>query len=171
MSTGSPEIKIHTHALSLVQDPERIRSVQRGELIHLALSFLVYYAGREDVERAILQAFALQGIEGARWDIEKDYLAPLWAALSLPQVRAWFERGVRNLREVEVMDAQGELHRIDRLIIWEGKAEVIDFKVGRREEGHRSQVELYQGMAEAVFQCPCRGYLLYVDEPALVAVP
>jgi hypothetical protein len=171
MSTGSPEIKIHTHSLSLVQDPERIRSVQRGELIHRALSFLDHCAGREDVERAILQAFALQGIEGARWDIEKDYLAPLWAALSLPQVRPWFERGVRNLREAEVMDAQGELHRIDRLIIGEGVVEVIDFKVGRREEGHRAQVELYQGMAEAVFQCPSRGYLLYIDEPAVAAVP
>ena len=171
MSRGSPEIKIHTHALSLVQDPERITSVQRGELIHRALSFLDHCTGRKDVERAILQAFALQGIEGARWDIEKDYLDPLWGALSLPQVGPWFERSVRNLREVEVMDAHGELHRIDRLIIGEGVVEVIDFKVGRREEGHRDQVKLYQGMAEAVFQCPSRGYLLYIDEPAVVAVP
>jgi len=171
VSTGSPEIKIHTHSLSLVQDPERIQAVQRGELIHRALFFLDYCGGREDVERAILQAFALHACDRARWDIARDYLGPLWAALSLPQVRPWFHKGVRNLREAEVMDAQGELHRIDRLIIGEGVVDVIDFKVGRREEGHQLQVQLYQRLVEAMFQCPCRGYLLYIDEPAVVAVP
>jgi len=171
MNTRPPEIKIHTHPLSLVQDRDRVRSAQRGELIHLALAFLDHCTGRKDVERAILQAFALQGVDRARWDIERDYLGPLWAAISLPEVRPWFERGVQNLREVEVIDAQGELHRIDRLIIGEGIVKVIDFKVAQREEGHRAQVRLYQVIAEAIFRCPSQGYLLYIDEPAVVAVP
>ena len=53
MSLSPPEIKIHTHPLSLVQDPDRLRSVQRGELIHLALFFLEHCTGREDIERAM----------------------------------------------------------------------------------------------------------------------
>jgi len=171
MAERPREIKIHTHPLSLVQDPERVRLAQRGELIHRALFFLEYCSGREDIERAILRAFALHGIDRERWDIEKDFLGPLWAALSLPEVRPWFERGVKSLREVEVIDAQGELHRIDRLIISGDALEVIDFKVARREQGHRDQVDLYQGLAEAVFRRPAKGYLLYIDEPAVVAVP
>ena len=170
MSTRSPEIKIHTHPLSLVQEPGRITSVQRGELIHRVLSFLDHCSGREDIERAILMAFALHGFDRARWDIERDYLNPLWTALCLHEVRPWFERGVRNLREVEVVDAQGELHRIDRLIIGDGTVEVIDFKVGQREEGHQLQVEFYQRLVEAVFHQTTNGYLLYIDEPAVVAV-
>jgi predicted Ser/Thr protein kinase len=78
---------------------------------------------------------------------------------------------VRSLREAEVIDAQGELHRIDRLIIGEDALAVIDFKVARREEGHREQVGLYQRIAEAVFHLPVKGYLLYIDEPAVVALP
>lgn len=171
MSTRPPEIKIHTHPLSLIQDPERLQSAQRGELIHRALFFLDQCTGREDIERAILRAFAFHGFDRARWAIERDYLNPLWTALCLHEVRPWFERGVRNLREVEVVDAQGGLHRIDRLIIGEEVLEVIDFKVGRREEGHRAQVELYQRLVEAVFHQSTKGYLLYIDEPVVVAVP
>jgi hypothetical protein len=43
--------------------------------------------------------------------------------------------------------------------------------VGRREQGHRDQVALYQGIVEAIFRLPTEGYLLYIDEPAVVAVP
>lgn len=171
MSLSPPEIKIHTHPLSLVQDPDRLRSVQRGELIHLALFFLDHYTGREDIERAILQAFASLGFDRARWDLEKEYVRPLMTALSLPEVRPWFARGVKSLREAEVIDAEGELHRIDRLVIGETVHEVIDFKMGSREEEHRTQVDLYQRLVKAVFHQATKGWLLYVDEPAVVAVP
>jgi hypothetical protein len=170
MSVRPPEIKIHTHPLSLVQAPDRVRSALRGELIHLALFFLDYCFGEEDIERAVLQAFALRGFDRGRWAIEREYLNPLVTALSLPTVRPWFAREVESLREVELVDAQGELHRIDRLVIGDEVLEVIDFKVGNREEDHRAQVDLYQRLVEAIFQRPVQGYLLYIDEPAVVVV-
>ena len=170
MKPRTPEIKIHTHPLSLVQEPDRLRSIQRGELIHRALFFLEHCSGKDDIERAILQAFASLGFDRARWDIEKEYLNPLVTALSLTDVRRWFERGVKSLREVEVIDAQGELHRIDRLVIGDTVHEVVDFKMGKREEGHRDQVELYQRLVETVFQRSTKGWLLYIDEPTVVAV-
>ncbi len=171
MSPRPPEIKIHTHPLSLVQDPDRLRSVQRGELIHRTLFFLDQCSGREDIERAVLQAFASLGFDRARWEIEKEYLNPLVTALSLPEVRPWFARGVKSLREIDVIDAEGELHRIDRLVVGDTVLEVIDFKVGKREEGHRDQIELYQRLVTAVFQRSAKGWLLYIDEPTVVAVP
>ena len=171
MSERTFEIKIHTHPLSLVQDPERVRLAQRGEVIHRALFLLDHDTGGEDIERALLRGFALQGLDQARWDIEREFLVPLRSALSLPEVRPWFARGVRNLREAEVIDAQGELHRIDRLIIGEERLQVIDFKVALRSEEHRVQVEVYRRLCEAVFHLPAKGYLLYIDEPAAVAVP
>jgi hypothetical protein len=170
MSLSPPEIKIHTHPLSLLQDPDRLRSVQRGELIHLALFFLDHCTGREDIERAIQRAFASLGFDRARWDLEKEYLRPLMTALFLPEVRPWFARGVRSLRETEVIDAEGELHRIDRLVIGDTLLEVIDFKMGGREEDHRTQVDLYQRLVKAVFHQATKGWILYVDEPAVVAV-
>jgi ATP-dependent exoDNAse (exonuclease V) beta subunit len=171
MAERAFEIRIHTHSLSLVQEPERVRLAKRGEIIHRALALLDHCSSREDMEQAMLKAFALEGVAQARWDIEKDFLDPLWAALSLTEVRPWFARGVRSLREVEVMDAEGELLRIDRLIIGTDVLEVIDFKMAMRTEGHRAQVEVYRRLVEAVFHLPAKGYLLYVDEPAVVALP
>lgn len=170
-SSGPAETKIYTHHISLVQDPERISSAHRGELIHLALYFLDHFSGIRDIEKAVLRAFSLRGEDRGRWELEKDYLRPLFSALSLPQVKPWFERGVANLRELEVMDARGELHRIDRLVIEEQALQVVDFKVGHREEGHLAQVSLYKGLIEAAFDRSTRGYLLYIDEPSVVAVP
>ena len=171
MSVRPPDIKIHTHPLTLVQDPDRVRSALRGELIHLALFFLDYCSGEEDIERAVTQAFALRGFDRGRWAIEREYINPLVIALSLPQVRPWFAQGVESLQEVEIVDAQGELHRIDRLVIGDAVLEVIDFKVGRREESHRAQVDLYQRLVKTIFQRPVQGYILYVDEPDVVVVP
>jgi ATP-dependent exoDNAse (exonuclease V) beta subunit len=165
------EIKIQSHPLSLVQDAERVRLAQRGEICHRALSLLDHSTGRGAIEQAILRAFALEGGDQARWDIEKEFLGPLQAALSLAEVRPWFAPGVKNLREAEVIDAHGELLRIDRIIIAEDRLQVIDFKVAQRSEGHRAQVGLYRRLAEAVFRLPAEGYLLYIDEPAVVAVP
>lgn len=171
MSMRVPKLRIRVHHISLVQDPDRVGSAHRGELIHLALSFLDHFSGTGDIEGAVLQAFSLQGRDTRRWNIEEDFIGPLVRALSLPEVRPWFEKGVTNLREVEVVDAGGELHRIDRLVIAEEVLGVIDFKVGRREENHQSQVALYKGLVEDVFRRPALSYLLYIDEPAVVAVP
>jgi hypothetical protein len=171
MTMRVPKIRIRMHPISLVQDLDRVSSAHRGELTHLALSFLDHFSGIEDIERAVLQAFSLQGRDMARWNREKDFVQPLFRALSLREVRPWFEKGITNLREVEVVDSRGELHRIDRVVIGEDALELIDFKVGRREKDHPAQVALYKGFVEDMFRRPVLGYLLYIDEPSLVAVP
>jgi hypothetical protein len=171
MTMRAPKVRIRMHHISLVQDVDRVRSAHRGELIHLALSFLDHFSGIEDIERAVLQAFSLQGRDTGRWKIEGDFVSPLFRALSLREVKPWFEKGVTNVREVEVVDSRGELHRIDRVIIGKEVVEVIDFKVGRREEDHLAQVALYKGFVEDMFRRPTLGYLLYIDEPTVVAVP
>ena len=171
MTIRLPTVRIRTHQVSLIQDLDRVSSAHRGELIHLALSFLDHFSRVEDIERVVRQAFSLQGWDTRRWKIEGDYVRPLFHALSLREVRPWFERGVMNLREVEVVDAEGELHRIDRVVIGEEVLEVIDFKVGRREDNHPAQVALYRGLVKEIFRRPTRGYLLYIDEPSLVPIP
>jgi len=166
-----PKLRIRTHQISLIQDLDRVSSAHRGELTHLALSFLDHFSKKEEIERVVRQAFSLQGRDTGRWEIEKDFVSPLFRTLSLSEVRPWFERGVVNLREAEVVDAKGELHRIDRVVIGKDVLEVIDFKVGRREEDHPAQVSLYKGFVEDMFRRPTRGYLLYIDEPSVVSIP
>ena len=171
MSLKSPQIRIQHHPVSLFQDEERISAALRGELIHRAFSLLNYVTNRGDVERAVQQAFSLYQVDTTRWNIEEECCVPMVRALTLPQVQAWFAPGVVNRREMEIVDAQGEVLRIDRLVIGTDVLEVIDFKVGKRETGHGEQVVLYRGLVQAIFQRTTRGYILYIDEPAVVAIP
>jgi len=166
MTVKDRHIAIYTHPVSLLEDPDRIRAAHRGELMHLILYFLERLTEPSDIRCAVDRAFALQGITTTSWDLDNDFVAPLEKALSLPEVRPWFDEATTNLREVEVVDANGELHRIDRLVVGSDALHVIDFKVGHREEAHRVQVRLYQGLVATIFRKPARGYLLYIDEPA-----
>lgn len=171
MTARSAAIIIRTHQISLIEAPERIRSARRGDLIHRALSLLEYFSGREDVEQALFQAFALQGEDQGRWKFEEDFIKPLVRALSLPTVMPWFAQGIEHLREIEVVDTSGQLHRIDRVIITREAVAVIDYKVGYREKEHKNQVVLYTELVEAVLGRNVEGYLLYIDEPAVEVVP
>jgi hypothetical protein len=171
MSLKSPQIRIQHHPVSLFQDEERISAALRGEIIHRAFSLLDHVTDRGDIERAVQQAFSLYQVDTTRWNVEEQCYAPMARALALPQVRAWFAPGVVNKREMEIVDARGEVLRIDRLAIGIDMLEVIDFKVGKREAGHGEQVVLYRGLVQAIFQRTTQGYILYIDEPAVVAIP
>ena len=171
MSRKMPEIAIYTHPISLVQDPDRIRGAHRGDLIHQGLYFLECVQEEEDVRQAMHRAFALAGVDADRWNMDEEFVAPLVRALSLPEVRPWFEPGVVSLREADMVDARGELHRIDRLIIGDERIEILDFKVGYREEEYIKQVLLYKDLVSSVFNKPVKAYILYIDESTVIEVP
>ena len=170
MTAKAAHIAVYTHPVSLLEDPDRIRAAHRGEVMHLVLYFLERVTDQSDIRRAVDRAFALQGSTTTGWDLERDFVTPLEQARWLPEVRPWFAEDTTNLREADVVDAKGELYRMDRLVIGNDAIDIIEFKVGHREEGHRSQVRLYQELVAAVFRKPARGHLLYIDEPAVVKV-
>jgi hypothetical protein len=126
---------------------------------------------RNEIERAVLRAFAFLSEDPAGWKIDADFVRPLKKGLALPEVRAWFSGGVAMLRESEIMDVEGEVHRPDLVVVREGLVEIIDFKVGNREEGHIEQVRAYMELLKAIFGgAAIKGFLLYLDEPAVVEV-
>ena len=179
MSRKTPNISIHSHSLELIAEPERIRAARRGEIMHHALDALGRSAGTApsspigpaDLERAVLAAHAILDLDPGEWKIAEDFVKPLARAFALPQFKAWFEGGATSLREAEIVDASGGVHRPDRVVLGQDTVEVIDFKVGKREEGHQDQVRAYVDLLRAVFdKLKVTGYLVYLDEPAVVEV-
>jgi len=179
MSRKTPNISIHSHSLELIAEPERIRAARRGEVMHQALGALGRPAGAQprpgideaQIERAVFAAFAILDLDPAGWKIADDFVRPLAKAFALPQFKVWFEGGAASLREAEIVDAVGEVHRPDRVVLGQDKVEVVDFKVGKREEGHHDQVRAYVDLLQAVFaKLKVTGYLVYLDEPAVVEV-
>lgn len=161
------ELRIVTHPLSL-GDPERARAAKRGEVIHLALSLLSSPPSRRELETALRRALSLLGEDHGAWDLEA-LLRPLEALFRVPEVRAWFE--AEAYPELEVVDGEGGLHRIDRVVLSGDGVEVIEYKVGQREPWHRGQVKGYVELLRRVFpRREVKGWLVYVDEGVVLAV-
>lgn len=161
------ELRIVTHPLAL-GNPERARAVKRGEVIHLALSLLSSPPSSRDLETVIRRALCLLGEDPKTWDLDA-LLGPLEALFRNPKVNTWFK--AKAYPELEVVDVQGKLHRIDRVVLSEDGVEVIEFKVGQREPWHRGQVKGYVELLRRVLPSrPIRGWLVYVDEGVVLAV-
>ncbi len=170
-------LRVKSYDLELLG--ERTREIKQGELVHKALYFLSplpQKAGKaqvaKEVEVALYQAVAL-----ADPHLREDLLALvphlkkiLTEALSLPEVRPFFEEGLEVYQELEIQDENGELHRLDRLIMTEKGPVILEFKLGGRQKSHLEQMKLYQRLIQKIYNVNPRAYLLYLEEPALIEV-
>lgn len=184
MTKRNPNIRIHHHSLSVLDEPERARATRRGEIVHHALGLLGTLSERGAIphcgprggfelriETSVIKAFAALNLDPGTWSIADDFVRPLVKVFQLDGFRAWFGEAAISLSENEIMDAEGDVHRPDRVVFKNGRIEVIDFKVGRREESHAVQVRTYVGLLAEVFEgTPVAGFLVYIDEPAIVEV-
>ena len=164
------ELRIITHPLTFTEEPAKVLAAKRGDLIHTALSLIEKVPSRRELEGAVRRAFVLLGEDEGRWRIKEDFLTPLERIFELEQVKDWFADGVLALREMEVVDEEGGLRRLDRVVVKEGLLDVIEYKVGHREGWHRGQVREYVRLLQRVFPGEIRGFILYIDEAAVVRV-
>lgn len=171
MAKRHPSISIRSHPISLGEESERKRAAERGEVIHHALGSLSAPATGEEIERAVISALALLDLDQGSWKLEQDFVGPLKRALELPEFKRWFAKGVVRLIEAEIMDPAGEVVRPDRIVVSETSVDVIDFKVGFREEAHREQISKYVELVRTIFAgSQVTGYLAYIDEPAIAEI-
>jgi copper chaperone CopZ len=70
----------------------------------------------------------------------------------------------------EILDEYEKLHRIDRLVFTEEELVILEFKLGGRQQAHREQVRRYRRLIQAAYGEDPRGFLFYLEEPALVEV-
>jgi len=164
------ELRIITHPLTFAEEPAKVLAAKRGDLIHVALSLIERVPSQKELEGAIRRAFILLGEDERRWRIREDFLRPLERIFEMEQVKDWFAEGTLVLREMEVVDEEGGLHRLDRVVVKEGLLEVIEYKVGHREGWHVGQVREYMRLLREIFPGTIRGFILYIDEAAVLEV-
>ena len=76
--------------------------------------------------------------------------------------RGWFSAGAQVRLEATVIGSDGEEYRPDRVVLFpDGRAVVIDYKFGRPEAGHRSQMRRYLQLYRAMGYAP-EGFLWYL---------
>ncbi len=144
----------------------RARETERGIRYHRVLEHLDLRAGR--LEGALAQALAQVERRYGPLPERQEMAQRLTQFLSLPQVQEAFVPRAEGevYTETELADAQGNLYRIDRLIVNQDEVLAWEFKSGERRD-YRMQIAVYR---ELLAQCypgrRIRVLLGYLDIPA-----
>ena len=158
-----PGLKIMRCELS---DPGRdlgLNERKRGLALHKALEFF-----RQDLplEQAAPMA-ARQGLAALSLPGDETLAADLTRHLLWLNSLDFFSECLRlGLREAQLLDHEGQLHRPDLLVFGEKETLVLDYKTGGQDPEHQGQVRRYLSLAAKLPQGrgrPLRGLLLYVD--------
>ncbi len=144
---------------------QNLERIKEGEIIHYILSFLPEMSNR-DISKVIEEACSAARLKYKCW---KDFGVvhdKVKRILAHGEFRKFFiTPGAFVYREKEVVDSKGGVRRIDRLIILDKEAWVIDFKTGVEFlEDYRGQVREYMEIVKKLYPDRIvKGFLLYTD--------
>jgi len=165
-------------------DQNTQNQIKRGNIIHAVLSkFTIFNAAicidrysqlRHLIDEEI-KSEEIEGIEGI--DLKPDGIEEieneLIDILNIAEVKPWFfiddNININIYTEKDIVNSDGELKRIDRLIITAEKAIVIDYKTGIinsvKADKYRKQLKNYMNIISQIYpDKSVEGYILYIDE-------
>jgi ATP-dependent exoDNAse (exonuclease V) beta subunit len=144
---------------------ESLSAVRMGKLIHGALE--AGFRGEAEDER-ILTAL------GASDEEVREASTRLRALKDHPHIGSLLRPPAGEvLNEVEFLDGEGRIFRVDRLIVEKDRITVVDWKTGLEESpGHREQVAKYCRILSALYpDREIRGRLAYLTLERVEEVP
>jgi len=153
---------------SEIVDERRKRAMLIGEGIHLVLSKIKGVSSERELEEALMENFKMLLKNQNFVEVEEELSSIFPSILSfitkkllrffiVPSERVWTEK--------EVLGSDGRVRRIDRLIVFDDRVEVIDFKWGeKREEEHGAQLRDYTLLISRIYpDKSVKGFLIYLD--------
>ncbi|WP_353684733.1 UvrD-helicase domain-containing protein [Thermodesulfovibrio sp. 3907-1M] len=165
--TESSEINAHHYLVSfnfLVSDEiVHFTEKKRGDFIHFILEEIEYFD--EGVMEEI--DFKIERLNRyCHTNFSASQIKPLIVdMINHPDMEKFFKRGYEKiLNEFEIVDKEGIVHRIDRVVVDKDSVSVIDYKTGYPHDEHFSQVKLYMKLLSDIFKDKTvNGYLYYLD--------
>lgn len=158
-----PRLRVYRHNLDEYFYNERMR----GEVAHRAMERLVI-SGIPDADRDRAVFLAMQDFPAIgslsrdeRETLEADLRSMLDWALQEKQLAPLLAKGVN---EPEIMDENGDFHRVDRLCQSPQGTIVIEYKTGQIRDEHQKQVNRYLSLLKAMGSpAPLSGMVVYLD--------
>ncbi len=146
------------------QEDEKYDKINFGIHLHTILSRIKY---SNEIEAALDQ-IVLEGL------ITQDEKLPLHdqlkGLLSIPQIASWFSNEWDVRTEIPILLPDGIENRIDRLLIKDKKAVIVDFKTGEPLKSDQRQVITYIDILRKMNFIDIEGYLLYIKDKQVVTV-
>lgn len=144
---------------------EKRNKINYGVHLHSILSKIKY---RGDAGSAI-ETLVLEGqISRDEKPAVEEHIEKL---LNHPVVDGWFSNNWTVRTEAPILLPGGLFSRIDRLIIKDDEAIIIDFKTGEKTKADQKQVMEYIDILKKMNFTKVSGYLLYTKDTEIVSLP
>ena len=138
-------------------DTDQKEAIEKGNLIHLILSKILY---RRDVD-FVFQDFISEGVLNKEQERE---LKPLLVNLvTTSELAVYFEEDIEVYNERSILSENGHLLIPDRIVFKEMKATIIDYKTGVFDRKHEEQVNRYALMLQEMNYEIDKKLLVYLD--------
>jgi ATP-dependent exoDNAse (exonuclease V) beta subunit len=135
-----------------------------GVKVHTALARIIY---ESDTEFAINSMFE----EGLIDTEERDsLLVTIPKIISKDKLKPYFQQGLIIKNEAEIINANGELFRPDRIVINGKMATIIDYKTGEQKKEHGQQVIGYADLLHEMGYTITEKLLVYIEKDQIVNV-
>jgi len=157
-------IKMRAAAPSIWNLEETNSKKDYGVLVHTALAKII---SSDDVQAAVNSMF-VNGLISA--DEKEELLNTLSKIVSHPQLKNYFTKGVSVKNEAEIITANGELFRPDRVVFNEKSAVIIDYKTGEEKPAHKKQIFQYADLLQQMGYSVTEKLLVYIEEEKVVMV-
>ncbi|MFO7257857.1 MAG: UvrD-helicase domain-containing protein [Bacteroidota bacterium] len=138
--------------------------INYGIHIHTVLSGVKYAS---DVSDALTRMVDEGMISSSELPVLQELLNDL---LRDPQIASWFAPGWDVRTEVPILLPGGRESRMDRLLLKDKHAVVIDFKTGAPSSADQRQMQEYMTILTQMNFYPVEGYLLYIRSGEVVSV-
>lgn len=165
VSRWRDKLVIKHQALSYYADGHSQQErIQYGIYMHTVLSRIQY----KDQIPEVLTQIVLEGL------IHEEEKQPLYDQLSElltnDQINSWFSTAWKVRTEVPIILPDGEESRVDRLMVKDTQAIVVDFKTGEPAKRDVQQVSAYVKILRQMNFTDVQGYILYLKDRTVVDV-
>ena len=134
------------------------KNTDKGRKIHEILSHIKTIA---DSEKAIAKALRGGLITISEVDGIKGLL---FSVLKNPKIEPYFLPGLKIKNEAEILLQNGRVIRPDRLVFYEDKISIIDFKTGTPNKEHKAQILEYKSHIENLGYLVKESILIYINK-------
>ncbi len=145
-------------------ESERLQPREWGELVHQVLSRIRYPKDTETV----LKPYLADGTIDAD---TADWIRNMMVQMAQNgQIGAAFQPFAKVKTECEVL-YQGRVRRLDRCAELSDAIYLIDYKTGKKDEEHQTQVQTYASALREMTDKEIRAFLVYLDETGVEVEP
>ncbi|MBP3419282.1 MAG: UvrD-helicase domain-containing protein [Marinifilaceae bacterium] len=147
------------------EETPRTKAIDEGKLLHFIMQNIDC---ETDVEKGVYEAVSrglLSVIESDRYILMiKEYLLQV-------SDRGWFSANTKSVRERDIIRADKEVIRPDRVLFSDNEIVVIDFKFGAENNDYMEKVNEYCAAISAMgYSQSVKGYLWYPKIGKIVAL-